>query len=136
MSRQQRMSAAEYRLIAAGQSDEETLLRWLLQRAELYGWFAHHDRPAMRGDGSYYTPISGVAGFPDVVLAKPGRPHHLWELKSTDGRLRPEQQGWLKALTGREWGKGDSGIVWPVGKGFSVGVIRPEMRDEVEKEID
>ena len=132
---QKRMTTAEFRDYAFGSQSEEEFKAWLLRYAELRGWMRCHFRPAMRADGSWYTPVEGDSGFPDVVLSKRGRPTHVWELKSMDGMLRPDQRAWLAALTGRDWLASDSGIVWPTGSGFSAGCVRPDMRSEVEAEL-
>lgn len=132
---QKRMTVAEFKAHAFQTQTEEDFKRWLLRYAELRGWMRVHFRPALTQAGNWVTPIEGDSGFPDVVLAKAGRPIHIWELKSSDGSLRPDQRAWLRAMTDREWKASDSGIVWPVGKGLSVGCVRPEMRDEIEKEI-
>jgi hypothetical protein len=37
-------------------------------------------------------------GFIDAVLAKPGRPLLMWELKTTDGLVTLAQQRWIEVL--------------------------------------
>jgi hypothetical protein len=55
--------------------------------AHLHGWLVFHDNDARRN----------IAGFPDLVLVNPPRVVFL-ELKSDKGRVRPEQQRWMRAL--------------------------------------
>lgn len=132
---QKRMTAAEFRQYAFQRQTEEEFVDWILRLAELRRWHRVHFRPALTQSGNWVTPIQGDTGFPDLVLAKPGRPVHIWEAKSEDGKVRPDQRGWLAAMSGRAWSASDAGIVWPMGRGFSVGVVRPSMRDEIEKEL-
>lgn len=86
---------------------ETELLANILELAELTGWYAHHDRPALMADGSYRTAIQGNEGFPDLVLAKDGRVL-FWELKDDKGKPTPAQEIWLEMLNGeimrpRDW---------------------------------
>jgi hypothetical protein len=75
----------------------------LRQYALLHGWQYYHIHDAR----------CSPAGFPDVVLARPGDALILAELKSARGRVRPEQQEWydvLRQCTGIEnyiWRPGD-----------------------------
>lgn len=76
----------------------------VLDFARLSGWRCYHTHDSRRS----------AAGFPDLVLVRP--PVVLFaELKSEDGRVRPEQHGWLAALEKcpgvvvRLWRPGD----WP-----------------------
>jgi len=59
----------------------------VLDLAKLSGWFCYHTHDSRRS----------APGFPDLVLARPPRLVFA-ELKSEEGRLRPEQGGWLAAL--------------------------------------
>lgn len=132
---QKHMTVAEFKAHAFNSQSEEDFKRWLLRYAELRGWMRCHFRPALRMDGSWYTPVEGDSGWPDVMLKKAGRPLHVWEVKTMTGTLRPDQRAWLAALTDRDWSPSDSGIVWPAGRGFSAGVVRPDMRQEIEEEL-
>lgn len=60
----------------------------LMGVADRFGWLIFHDYDARRNR----------AGFPDIVLAKPPRLLVL-ECKRQDGRVTPEQQRWIDALT-------------------------------------
>ena len=68
---------------------EAELQAAVIEHAETHGWLVFHDNDSRRNN----------AGFPDLVLVKPPR---IWliELKSEEGRTRPEQQVWLDALAG------------------------------------
>jgi hypothetical protein len=84
--------------------------------AELLGYSWAHFRPAQTAHG-WRTPVSGPlgAGFPDLVLARPGRhsgmpgetPGRLIfaELKRHGGRLTADQErvGELLLTAGAEW---------------------------------
>lgn len=87
---------------------EEQWKQQVLQMAVLFGWLAHHDRPARTKDG-WRTAIEGDAGFPDLCLAREGRVIFA-ELKSDDPRSKPspEQQTWLHHLAG----PGQEAYVW------------------------
>jgi hypothetical protein len=79
---------------------EREFQRQVLKLARLTGWLAAHFRPARTRDG-WRTPVEGDgAGFVDTVLIHPGRGLVLFrELKTDTGRLTPEQERWLAALT-------------------------------------
>ena len=77
---------------------ERELLRAVLRLADLYGWWAYHQRPALTRQG-YRTALQGDAGFPDLVLVRAPRVIFA-ELKSPEGRLTRDQDGWIAALEG------------------------------------
>jgi hypothetical protein len=81
----------------------------VIEAAEWYGWVVHHGRPARTRDG-WRTPVQGLSGFPDLVLARRGR-LILAELKTRRGRATLNQQRWLMELgpNGRLWRPAD----WP-----------------------
>ena len=62
----------------------------------LCGWRWCHFRAARAAQG-WRTPLSGDAGFPDIVAVR-GRPLLFCELKAEAGAVRPEQRDWLEAL--------------------------------------
>ena len=66
---------------------EAELQATIVETAELCGWLVFHDNDSRRN-----TP-----GFPDLVLVKPPR-IVLLELKSANGRIRPEQRIWMDQL--------------------------------------
>lgn len=81
----------------------------VIDTARLYGWRVAHHRPARTKHG-WRTPTQGDPGFPDLVLARGGKVI-LAELKSTAGRLRPDQTEWLQqcGTHARKWSPKD----WP-----------------------
>jgi len=80
---------------------EAELQQNIIELANLLGWRAAHFRPALCKVGGrmvYRTAVSGQGkGFPDLVLARSGRVLFI-EVKSSKGRLSPEQQEWLDVL--------------------------------------
>ena len=78
---------------------EAQLLVAIVRAACLGGYRVAHFRPA-RTEAGWRTPVQGDgAGFPDLVLAHPGRGELLFrELKSKRGRLTPAQSAWLETL--------------------------------------
>lgn len=87
---------------------------WLRDAAELTGWMVYH---TLRSKGSH-------AGFPDYVLAKPGRLVFL-ELKREGQFETPEQREWLDTLCpeGQDYSTTD----------VSALVVRPQHRDLIEQ---
>jgi hypothetical protein len=78
---------------------ENDLLLQIIDLGHLYGWKIAHFRPAMKKDGTWVTPVSADGkGFPDLVMVKQSRLIFA-ELKSDTGKLSPEQQVWIDALT-------------------------------------
>lgn len=76
---------------------ERELQTAVIECARLLGWRVAHFRPALTARG-WRTPVEGDgAGFPDLVLARPGRLIFA-ELKSERGRVSDEQNAWLDAL--------------------------------------
>ena len=77
---------------------EAQFQRSVIELAQLNGWKVAHFRPAQNGRGNWRTPVAADgAGFPDLVLV---RDRVIFaELKTDRGRVRPEQQAWLDALT-------------------------------------
>lgn len=67
---------------------EKNFQAQILQLANLTGWKCYHTHDSRRSQ----------KGFPDLVLVR--SPLVLFvELKSEDGKLRPEQEAWLEALS-------------------------------------
>ena len=69
----------------------EGQLQEAIRQAALYkGWYCYHTHD------SRHSP----AGFPDLCLVHPRTGRLIfWELKATTGRIKPEQQHWLDALS-------------------------------------
>ena len=83
---------------------EAELQAAVIDLAHVYRYRVAHFRPAQTGRG-WRTPVGADgAGFPDMVLAKPGRVLFV-ELKSATGRVSPRQLDWLEALM-------PDGFVW------------------------
>jgi hypothetical protein len=76
----------------------------VIELARALGWIVAHFRGVriQRANGQIYyqTPVSADGkGFPDLVLAHPKKQRTIFaELKSEDGKVSPEQQGWLDIL--------------------------------------
>jgi len=83
--------------ILARAMTEAALQSCVLDYARLTGWRAVHFRPAQNDSGRWLTPIEGDPGWPDLVLARPGR-LVVAELKSARGRVEPDQQAWITLL--------------------------------------
>ena len=75
----------------------EHLLAPVLELAKVTGWRVMHQRPARTTRG-WRTTIAGDSGYPDITLAKAGRPPVLLELKGPTGYPSIEQLRWLQAL--------------------------------------
>lgn len=88
-----------------GQMTESDFQRAITDLARLCGWLWWHDTD------SRLNP----AGMPDLILAKPGHPLIIAELKRERGRLRPAQSVWMGVLAqvpgivARTWRPAD----WP-----------------------
>ena len=67
---------------------ERAFQQKVVQTARLTGWLTYHTYDSRRSD----------PGFPDLVLVR-GAELIFWECKTETGRLSPEQQDWLAALT-------------------------------------
>src|SRR5262245_50561560 len=91
------------------QVTEQELQTTILEAARMLGWRAYHQRPAQTRHG-WRTAMTGHPGFPDLIIAKPGRVLAL-ELKSARGRVRPDQAEWLRTLDG---GVVTARLVYPV----------------------
>jgi len=63
---------------------------------KMLGWRWCHFRPA-RTEKGWRTALTGDKGLPDIIAARPPRLIFA-ELKSEDGELSPEQEGWIAAL--------------------------------------
>jgi hypothetical protein len=70
----------------------------VIEVAQRYGWFVHHDLPAMNKRGKWATHIQGDSGFPDLVLVNPKGVLVFAELKTEIGVIRKTQEAWLNRL--------------------------------------
>ena len=69
----------------------------VIEAGRLFGFRIAHFRPA-RSVRGWRTPVAADgAGFPDLVLARPGELVFA-ELKASGGRLHPDQATWLDVL--------------------------------------
>lgn len=72
----------------------------VITMAHVLGYRCAHFRPAQVRNGRWATPVGADgAGFPDLVIAKPGRLIFA-ELKSARGVLSPAQIEWACSLRG------------------------------------
>ncbi|MFR9807089.1 hypothetical protein ACL02T_33050 [Pseudonocardia sp. RS010] len=84
--------------------DEENFTAKVISTAQWHGWKVTHFRPSRTASGRWATAVQGDIGSPDLLLARHGDVI-LAELKTDDGRLRPEQRDWLTHL-------GPIAVVW------------------------
>jgi hypothetical protein len=84
------ITPAEHRAIQASAMSEAQLQAAILGAARRAGFLAYHTHDSRRS----------AAGYPDLHLVHPQRGISLLrELKTEKGRLTPDQQQWLHALT-------------------------------------
>lgn len=77
---------------------EADFQRWVVDAAHHFGWRVVHFRPARTKSG-WATPVAyDAAGFPDLVLVHPRLGLLFAEIKTSSGRLRPEQTEWQDLL--------------------------------------
>lgn len=91
---------------------ERDFQQQIIDYARLRGWKVHHDLPSQRANGRWSTHTQGDQGFPDLVLVRGERPARIVsgiivprpprivfaELKTQNGKVRPEQQEWLDTI--------------------------------------
>lgn len=90
------MSAEEYRRLEAGKMSETQLLEHIRSACRKLGLKCYHTHNSKHSE----------RGFPDLVIL--GNPVLFRELKSSTGKVTPDQQAWLDEL--RE--KGQDAGVW------------------------
>jgi hypothetical protein len=104
---------------------EQDLQRCVIETAQLFGYVVAHFRAAKTSAG-WRTPVQADgAGFPDLVMAKPGRLLFA-ELKSARGPISPAQTVWLETLSAA--GAHVEVYVWRPADWLS-GVIENTLRD-------
>lgn len=80
----------EYRDDVARRMSEATFQARVLAHAKTLGWHCYHTHDSRRSQ----------PGFPDLVLVHEVQGRVLYrELKTQQGRIRPEQTAWLRLLT-------------------------------------
>jgi hypothetical protein len=75
---------------------ENELKSVVLRLARTWGWMVYHVPQATMHNG-------GGKGYPDLTLAKMGRPPLWIELKQHGAKLTPEQDEWHLALSPRSY---------------------------------
>lgn len=65
-------------------------MRGVIELARTCGWLVYHTHDSRHS----------AAGFPDLVMCKPGHPLVFWECKRAGGRVTPDQEAWLAAIRG------------------------------------
>ena len=77
---------------------EAELQNAIIQLAKMSGWLVTHFRPGIMRSGRWATPLQGDPGYPDLTMTRKGRLIFA-ELKSAKGKVSPEQEQWLSALS-------------------------------------
>ena len=72
----------------SARTSEKEFQGQVLDLARLSSWLCYHTHDSRRS----------APGFPDLVLVRPPRLVFA-ELKSEEGRIKPEQKVWLEALS-------------------------------------
>jgi len=104
----------------------------VLDLAKLEGWHHVHFRKVFT-NGRWQTPIQGMKGSPDLLLARNGHILHI-ELKQDGGELSKEQREWIGAMTGSRVPKKVDYAFQRVGSDRCfVGVWRPRNWDDIEE---
>ena len=99
---------------------EAGLQKAVIELAHLHDWTVAHFRPAETKKG-WRTPVSADgAGFPDLVLARPGYFVMYRELKTNTGRRSKNQIIWATVL---------------LAAGADYGVWRPRDWARIEREL-
>ena len=97
------ISQREYqRLISKGMSEAD-LMENVIAQALTCGWIVAHINDRMYSlamAAGRPDVMAGAKGLPDLIMARRGRVIFA-ELKSTKGKVRPDQQMWLDELTAR-----------------------------------
>ena len=70
----------------------------VIMLAKLHGWLVMHTRAVEIRPGVWKTPLTGHAGFPDLVIAHASRGVIFAELKVEKGKLSAMQEVWLRTL--------------------------------------
>lgn len=109
---------------------EADFQHWLIQAARALGWMVHHSRTTktQRRDGStvYHTPLSGDAGFFDLVLMHQDHGIIFAELKSQRGSMSVDQKAWFNTVHSAQLSRNPTRLVM-------VRLWRPSDRDRIER---
>lgn len=73
----------------AQQISEKVFMAAVVRLAREHGWLCYHTHNARKS----------LPGYPDLTMAKAGRPLLFAELKVPGGQLTLQQHAWLEALT-------------------------------------
>ena len=68
---------------------EKAFMAAIVRMAKEHSWMVYHTHDSRKS----------LPGYPDVTLAKPGKPVLFVELKVPGGQLTAAQHAWLDALT-------------------------------------
>jgi hypothetical protein len=98
----------------------------VIQLARLFGWYVNHTRAVEMRAGYWRTPVTGMAGFPDLVLAKAPTERNrggviFAELKTATGKTSETQKEWLERLS--------------LG-GAEIYIWRPQDLDDIRKRLE
>lgn len=91
-------------------ADEKAFMAAVIAKAKEFGWRVYHTHDSRRSE----------KGFPDLVCVKPPWVIFL-ELKSENGKLRPEQKAWLNDL--RRCDQLSAECFWPADFGRIVEIL-------------
>lgn len=81
------------------QPTEADFQQQVIDLARLLGWRVAHFRPGLNKRGKWQTAVAADgAGFPDLVMAKPGLSVIFAELKVGKNRLSLAQEQWIFTL--------------------------------------
>lgn len=97
---------------------EAAFTKQVLEVADWHRWPLRYH--VMRSDRAGITG-EGCDGFPDWILARPGRVVAL-ELKSVNGKPTPEQLAWAAAMDGA---RVDAMVAWPRDLAVIQGLLTP-----------
>ena len=95
--------------VLAGAVSEDQWTEWVISVAERGGWSWWHFKDSRRQVApGEFVGDAGAAGFPDLVLARPGVGVVFAELKTETGRPRPKQREALNDLSAA----GQLAVLW------------------------
>jgi hypothetical protein len=114
------------RQVLLGAVGEDEFARQVKRWAARAGWCGYHVRYSQAVvEGVHTTRHDGhgdAFGMPDWIFSKPGNRLLLPEMKTSTGRVSKDQQRWIDRINSATG-------VWS-------GVWRPDMEDEIRKELE